>query len=278
MQIIRSKAEMIATTKAWQAAGETVCLVPTMGGIHAGHLALIATARATATRSVVSIYVNPTQFAAGEDFDSYPRNFDADCAAITQAGGCDAIYAPVNMYEDDDTTTIHPANAAKVMEGVNRPHFFIGVATIVYKLFTHVSAEFAIFGEKDFQQLLVIREMVRDYNLPIRIIDHPTIRERDGLAMASRNQYLTPDKRKTAPQLYGEMRRAGDAIMANMPVNEALDAARENLQNAGFGKIDYFDLRQPDDLQASLDAAPENRIFVAIWLGSTRLIDNCTLA
>ncbi len=278
MQIIRSKAEMIATTKAWQAAGETVCLVPTMGGIHAGHLALIATARATATRSVVSIYVNPTQFAAGEDFDSYPRNFDADCAAITQAGGCDAIYAPVNMYEDDDTTTIHPANAAKVMEGVNRPHFFIGVATIVYKLFTHVSAEFAIFGEKDFQQLLVIREMVRDYNLPIRIIDHPTIRERDGLAMASRNQYLTPDERKTAPQLYGEMRRAGDAIMANMPVNEALDAARENLQNAGFGKIDYFDLRQPDDLQASLDAAPENRIFVAIWLGSTRLIDNCTLA
>jgi hypothetical protein len=148
MKILNRKAEMTAATIAWQGEGETVCLVPTMGSIHQGHLALIAAARKTASRVIVSIYVNPTQFGAGEDFDHYPRTLDADCAAITSAGGCDAIYAPAYMYDDGHATSIVPAGVALAMEGQTRPHFFTGVATIVLKLFTHIPANFAIFWRK----------------------------------------------------------------------------------------------------------------------------------
>ena len=226
MKILHNKAEMTATTIAWQAAGETVCLVPTMGSIHQGHLALIAAARKTANRVIVSIYVNPTQFGVGEDFDHYPRTLEADCAAITAAGGCDAIYAPANMYDDGHATSIVPAGVALAMEGQTRPHFFTGVATIVLKLFTHIPANFAIFGEKDYQQLAVIRQMVRDLDLNITILAQPTIRETDGLALSSRNLYLSAADRKLAPLLYAEMQETANQIAKGTPVDAALTSAK----------------------------------------------------
>ena len=257
MKILHSKAEMNAATIAWQAAGETVCLVPTMGSIHQGHLALIAAARKTANRVIVSIYVNPRQFSAGEDFDHYPRTLDADCAAINAAGGCDAIYAPANMYDDGHATSIVPAGVALAMEGQTRPHFFTGVATIVLKLFTHIPANFAIFGEKDYQQLAVIRQMVRDLDLNITILAQPTIRETDGLALSSRNLYLSAAERKLAPLLYVEMQEAAKQIAKGTPVDAALTSAKTRLAKAGFGKIDYFDLRHSDNLQPAENISAE---------------------
>ena len=275
---IRDKTEMIAATRAWQTAGGTVCLVPTMGGIHTGHLALIDRARALADHTIVSIYVNPTQFAAGEDFDTYPRDFDNDCQAILGSGGCDAIYAPINMYGSGHATRIIPGGVALPMEGETRPHFFTGVATVVYKLFTHVPADSAIFGQKDFQQLAVIRQMVRDLDMSIQIFDHETVRENDGLALSSRNQYLNATERKIAPLLYKEMRKTATAILGGMPAGQALEHARTHLINAGFDRIDYFELRTPYDLAITDHPDAENRIFVAAWLGPTRLIDNCPIA
>ena len=268
---------MTAATIAWQGEGETVCLVPTMGSIHQGHLALIAAARKTASRVIVSIYVNPTQFGAGEDFDHYPRTLDADCAAITAAGGCDAIYAPADMYNDGHATSIVPAGVALAMEGQTRPHFFTGVATIVLKLFTHIPANFAIFGEKDYQQLAVIRQMVRDLDLNIKILAQPTIRETDGLALSSRNLYLSAADRKLAPLLYAEMQETANQINKGTPVDAALASAKTRLTKAGFGEIDYFDLRHSDSLQPAETLAPNCRIFAAIRLGKTRLIDNYAL-
>ena len=277
MKILNRKAEMTAATIAWQGDGETVCLVPTMGSIHQGHLALIAAARKTASRVIVSIYVNPTQFGAGEDFDHYPRTLDADCAAITSAGGCDAIYVPADMYDDGHATSIVPAGVALAMEGQTRPHFFTGVATIVLKLFTHIPANFAIFGEKDYQQLAVIRQMVRDLDLNIKILAQPTIRETDGLALSSRNLYLSAADRKLAPLLYAEMQETANQINKGTPVDAALASAKTRLTKAGFGEIDYFDLRHSDSLQPAETLAPNCRIFAAIRLGKTRLIDNYAL-
>ena len=277
MEILNKKAEVTAATIAWQGEGETVCLVPTMGSIHQGHLALIAAAGKTASRVIVSIYVNPAQFGAGEDFGHYPRTLDADCAAITAAGGCDAIYAPADMYDDGHATSIVPAGVALAMEGQTRPHFFTGVATIVLKLFTHIPANFAIFGEKDYQQLAVIRQMVRDLDLNITILAQPTIRETDGLALSSRNLYLSAADRKLAPLLYAEMQEAANQINTGTPVDVALASAKTRLTKAGFGEIDYFDLRHSDSLQPAETLAPNCRIFAAIRLGKTRLIDNYAL-
>ena len=277
MNILHHKTDITAATIKWQKAGETVCLVPTMGSIHSGHLALIAKARQTAPRVIVSIYVNPTQFGAGEDLDKYPRTLDSDCAAIEASGGCDAIYAPANMYDDGHATSIVPGGVANPMEGEARPHFFTGVATVVLKLFTHIPADFAIFGEKDFQQLAVIRQMVRDLDLTIQILAHPTIREADGLALSSRNHYLNPTDRKLAPLLYAEMQATANQINSGAPIEAALETARNRLAKAGFGSIDYFDLRRADDLESCRPAAPHSRIFAAVWLGSTRLIDNLAL-
>ena len=277
MKILNRKAEMTAATIAWQGQGETVCLVPTMGSIHQGHLALIAAARKTASRVIVSIYVNPTQFGADEDFNHYPRKLGADCATITAAGGCDAIYAPADMYDDGHATSIVPAGVALAMEGQTRPHFFTGVATIVLKLFTHIPANFAIFGEKDYQQLAVIRQMVRDLDLNITILAQPTIRETDGLALSSRNLYLSAADRKLAPLLYAEMQETANQINKGTPVDAALDSAKTRLTKAGFGEIDYFDLRHSDSLQPAETLAPNCRIFAAIRLGKTRLIDNYAL-
>ena len=163
------------------------------------------------------------------------------------------------------------------MEGEARPHFFGGVATVVSKLFNHIPADFAIFGEKDFQQLAVIRQMVRDLDIDIGILTHPTIRELDGLALSSRNQYLTTAQRRLAPKLYAQMQQTIALINNGTDITAAIGEAKDQLQKAGFGKIDYFDLRQPDDFQPCDKPTATSRVFVAIWLGSTRLIDNCAI-
>ena len=277
MKILHRKADIIDATKAWQREGETVCLVPTMGNIHQGHLALISKARKSANRVVVSIYVNPAQFGTGEDFDSYPRTLNDDCAAIAAGGGCDAIYAPVSMYEAMHATSITPSGVALPMEGQLRPHFFTGVATVVFKLFVHIPADFAIFGEKDFQQLAVIRQMVKDLDINIHILAHPTIREADGLALSSRNYYLSTKERRLAPKIYKQMQETTALLKKGVEASIALKQAKEKLHSAGFDKIDYYDLCQPDDLQPCNQPTGNSRVFTAIWLGSTRLIDNCAL-
>tara|TARA_B100001057_G_C22805008_1_gene933035 strand:- start:398 stop:1234 length:837 start_codon:yes stop_codon:yes gene_type:complete len=277
MKILHKKTDMFAITKTWQGSGETVCLVPTMGNIHRGHLALIERARKTAERVVVSIYVNPTQFGTDEDFDSYPRTIDADCDVIATEGGCDVIYAPTSIYDDAHATNIIPGRVALPMEGEARPHFFVGVATVVSKLFNHIPADFAIFGEKDFQQLAVIRQMVRDLDINISILAHPTIREADGLALSSRNQYLTPAQRRLAPQMYAQMQNTCALVKNGTDINAAIRLAKNQLQKAGFDRIDYFDLREPDDFQPCDKPTATSRVFVALWLGSTRLIDNCAI-
>ena len=277
MMVFTTPDDMRRTIAEWRAAGEQLCLVPTMGAIHEGHLALVTAAKKVAKRVVVSIYVNPTQFAAGEDFASYPRNFQADQQAIDAAGGVDAIYAPQTMYGDNHATSILPAGVAQPMEGASRPHFFTGVATIVFKLFQHVPANCAVFGEKDFQQLAVLRQMVTDLDLPINLIAHPTIREADGLALSSRNHYLSAGQRAIAPILYQTLSTCAGEIRAGGVIDETLDTAKARLLAAGFDKIDYLDLRDAVHLATSTDASADDRLLVAAWLGETRLIDNCAI-
>ena len=213
MMVFTAPDDMCRAIGEWREAGDTICLVPTMGAIHDGHLALVIAAKKTAKRVVVSIYVNPTQFAAGEDFGSYPRDFQADQQALEVAGGVDAIYAPPVMYRDQHATHIVPSGVALPMEGESRPNFFTGVATIVFKLFQHVPPDYAIFGEKDFQQLAVLRQMVADLNLPVSLITHPTVRESDGLALSSRNQYLSAKQRAIAPVLYQILGKTAAAVL-----------------------------------------------------------------
>ena len=277
MMVFTTPDDMRRAIARWRPAGEQLCLVPTMGAIHDGHLALVTAAKKTAKRVVVSIYVNPTQFAAGEDFDSYPRNFRADQQALEAAGGVDAIYAPPVMYREQHVTHIVPSGVALPMEGEARPHFFTGVATIVFKLFQHVPADYAIFGEKDFQQLAVLRQMVGDLDLTISLIGHPTVRENDGLALSSRNHYLSAEQRAIAPLLYQTLRKSSVEILAGANILQTLDSAKHQLLTSGFTKIDYLDLRDATSLTPSLTAKADDRLFVAAWLGETRLIDNCAI-
>ena len=277
MMVFTTPDDMCRAIGDWRAAGDTVCLVPTMGAIHDGHLALLTAAKKTAKRVVVSIYVNPTQFVAGEDFNSYPRNFEADQQIITAAGEVDAIYAPRVMYSDQHATHIVPSGVALPMEGDSRPHFFTGVATVVFKLFQHVPADYVIFGEKDFQQLAVLRQMVADLNLPVSLISHPTVRESDGLALSSRNQYLSAEQRAIAPVLYQTLVKSAAEIMAGGTIQPSLDKAKHQLFADGFSKIDYLDLRDATTLTPSLSANGDDCLFVAAWLGETRLIDNCDI-
>ena len=277
MIVFTTPDDMRHASAEWRAAGEQLCLVPTMGAIHDGHLALVTAAKKAAKRVVVSIYVNPTQFAAGEDFDSYPRNFRADQQKIEAAGGVDAIYAPQAMYRDQHATHIVSSGVALPMEGESRPHFFTGVATIVFKLFQHVPADYAVFGEKDFQQLAVLRQMVGDLNLTISLIGHPTVRETDGLALSSRNHYLSAEQRAIAPLLYQTLGKSAAEILAGGDIQQSLDEAKSHLLAGGFTKIDYLDLRDATNLTPSLTAKADDRLFVAAWLGETRLIDNCAI-
>src|SRR5882762_1318797 len=254
----------------------TIALVPTMGALHDGHVSLVRLAKRRATRVVVSIFVNPTQFAPSEDFGSYPRTWKADVARLA-AEDVDLIWNPgvKTMYPDGFATRIVPEGPATAgLEDRFRPHFFGGVATVVGKLFTQVRPDFAIFGEKDFQQLRVVTQMARDLDLGVGVIGSRTVRERDGLAMSSRNVYLSPEQRRTAPTLYRAMKESAKRLKAGEDFAAAMVAGAELITAAGFA-LDYFEVRHAETLAptASVKDGPV-RILVAAKLGNTRLIDN----
>jgi pantoate--beta-alanine ligase len=256
-----------------------VALVPTMGALHAGHLVLVKEARRRARRVVVSIFVNPTQFAPTEDFGSYPRTWKADIAALA-ALKVDLVWAPTApvMYPEGFATRVDPAGAAKVgLEDKFRPHFFGGVATVVCKLFTQVMPHYAMFGEKDYQQLRVVTQMAQDLDLSPKVVGIKTVRERDGLALSSRNVYLSEAERAAAPTLYRVLRASAKLIKAGDPIDAVLKAGGEEIKQAGF-QVDYFDARHALSLETvtSRKEAPI-RLLVAAKIGKTRLIDNISV-
>jgi pantoate--beta-alanine ligase len=274
--VVTTVAELRQRVAAWRRAGEGVGLVPTMGALHDGHLSLVRAAKARVRRVVTSIFVNPAQFAPNEDFDKYPRTFDTDCAKLADVEG-DLVWAPgvKEMYPEGFSTRIVPDGAAEGLETAFRPHFFSGVATVCCKLFTQVGANVAAFGEKDYQQLCVIRQMVRDLNLPLEIIGVPTIREPDGLAMSSRNRYLGADDRQRAVSLYRVIVSVAQGVAQGEDVADACRRATADLHTAGFGKIDYIEVRDAETLKpVPANAGRPLRVLAAAWLGNTRLIDN----
>ena len=255
---------------------ESVALVPTMGALHRGHLALVKEARRRADRVVVSIFVNPTQFAPTEDFGSYPRTFETDIAALSEAA-VELIWAPTAevMYPEGFSTRIEPAGAAKAgLEDKFRPHFFGGVATVVAKLFTQATPDVAIFGQKDYQQLRVVTQMAKDLDLPVKVVGIPTVRERDGLALSSRNAYLSDAERAVAPTLARVLNACAGRINRREPIEMVLEEGIAELRHAGFA-VDYLEARHALTLapMASLKDGPI-RLLVAAKLGKTRLIDN----
>lgn len=255
---------------------DVVALVPTMGALHRGHLALVRAARRQAERVIVSIFVNPTQFAPHEDFGSYPRTFEADIAALTEAKA-DLVWAPTPeaMYPAGFATRIEPAGVAKAgLEDKFRPHFFGGVATVVAKLFTQAEPDRALFGQKDYQQLRVITQMAKDLDLPVKVVGIPTVRERDGLALSSRNAYLSAEERAVAPTLHRVLQASARRIKAGEPITAVLADGRAEIGRAGFA-LDYLEARHARTLQpiAAAEDGPV-RLLVAAKLGRTRLIDN----
>jgi pantoate--beta-alanine ligase len=254
----------------------TVALVPTMGALHDGHVSLVRLAKRRAAKVVVSIFVNPTQFAPTEDFGSYPRTWKADVAKLG-AENVELIWHPdvKTMYPERFATRIVPEGPATAgLEDRFRPHFFGGVATVVGKLFTQVRPDVAIFGEKDFQQLRVVTQMARDLDLGVRVVGSRTVRERDGLAMSSRNVYLSPEERRAAPMLYKAMKESAARLRAGSAIDGAMEAGRAMVEKAGF-KLDYFEVRHAETLApiVSVKDGPV-RMLVAAKLGTTRLIDN----
>jgi pantoate--beta-alanine ligase len=255
---------------------QTIALVPTMGALHAGHLALVRLARSRARKVIVSIFVNPAQFAPSEDLASYPRDLDADLAALA-GSGADLVWAPAAaiMYPPDFATRIVPGGPASVdLEDKFRPHFFAGVATVVAKLFLQCRPDIALFGEKDYQQLKVVTRMARDLDLPLRVIGAPTVREPDGLAMSSRNVYLSADERAVAPTLHRVLTLCAKKIAEGHSVATILSEGREAIVRAGFA-LDYLEARHAETL-APIGSAKDGpaRLLVAAKLGNTRLIDN----
>jgi pantoate--beta-alanine ligase len=260
----------------WRAARERIALVPTMGALHAGHLALVRLAQRRADRVIVSIFVNPTQFAPSEDLQNYPRTFAADVATLT-AANVDLIWAPSTetMYPPGFATRIVPEGPAKAgLEDAFRPHFFAGVATVVAKLLIQCGPDIALFGEKDYQQLKVVTQLARDLDLKTRVIGAPTVREPDGLALSSRNAYLSPGERAVAPVLHRVLSRCARRIAAGGRIDVILDEGRAAITEAGF-VLDYLEARDAQTLARveSLKGGPL-RLLVAARLGTTRLIDN----
>ena len=284
MNIYTTREEMLAQSAAWKTTGQSVCLVPTMGNLHDGHLSLLEVAAAHSDKVITSIYVNPLQFAPSEDFDKYPRTQSADLDKLAATALCDAVFMPETMYEDGHATKIFPGSLADGLEGANRPHFFTGVATVVNQLFEQTDADKAVFGEKDFQQLRVIQQMVLDRHIQIEVIAAPTLREADGLAMSSRNGYLTTTQRARAPALFQALQKAAKSLHAGVEVAKILSAAKKDLIAKGFDSVDYFILCAADTLapltelkNKSILAAGGTDVAVllaAARIGNVRLIDN----
>jgi pantoate--beta-alanine ligase len=277
MRTVHTIAELRVQVAAWRRAGERVAFVPTMGNLHRGHIHLVEQARELAPRTVASIFVNPTQFGPNEDFAGYPRTLDGDSRQLT-AAGLDLLFAPgvAEMYPRPlaEMTQVTVPELSGILCGASRPIHFRGVATVVSKLFNMVQPDVALFGEKDWQQLVVIRRLVTDLDFPIEIVGVPTVREADGLAMSSRNGYLSTEERAIAPTLYAtlvasaERLRAGERDYARLTTE-----AKARLATAGF-RPDYFEIRRAHDLQPPTDGDADLRILAAAGLGRARLIDN----
>jgi pantoate--beta-alanine ligase len=276
VKVVRTVQDVRRAVAAWRKAGDTIALVPTMGALHDGHLTLVRAAEAKAKRVVVSIFVNPTQFAPTEDLARYPRDEAGDLARLAGVAA-DLVWSPepAEMYPPGFATSIEPKGAALGLEGEFRPHHFGGVATVCCKLFGQVTPDFALFGEKDFQQLAVIRQMVRDLDLPLRIVGVPTVREADGLALSSRNRYLSPEQRAVAPALNAALRGLAERVASGGRVASAVKSAITSVERAGFTKIDYIAVRDAETLgEWKPSSGRPGRILAAVWLGQTRLIDN----
>lgn len=274
--VARTPEELKKTTSAWREKGAKVALVPTMGALHAGHVALVEKAKSVADRTVVSVFVNPTQFAPNEDLDRYPRDEDSDFRKLEELG-VSAIWAPTTdiMYPDGFTTRVAPGKAAEGLESDFRPHFFSGVATVVAKLFNQVRPDFAIFGEKDYQQLIVVTQLARDLDMGLEIVPVATVREDDGLALSSRNAYLNKADRGVAPNLNMVLKEVAEAAAHGASIAHLKAAAKVRLLMLGFEKVDYIEVVDAETLGPYEDEAGRpGRALGAAWLGRTRLIDN----
>ena len=273
LPVARTVPDLRARVAAWRHAGETVALVPTMGALHAGHGSLITLGKARADRVIASVFVNPKQFGPGEDFDRYPRGEAADAALLVEVG-CDLLYAPAAeaMYPPGFATTVSVGGVSSVLEGEARPGHFDGVATVVAKLLLQALPDVAIFGEKDFQQLAVIRTLARDLDLTCEIVGAPIARASDGLALSSRNAYLSPAERAAAPAMHRALTAAVEALARGEATDAVERAGCAALEAAGFREIDYFAVRDPVTLRPTTSAP--FRVLAAAKLGKTRLIDN----
>lgn len=272
MQIVRSSEELALARAGIEG---RLALVPTMGALHAGHMALIDEAKRRTDKVAASLFVNPAQFGANEDFGRYPRR-EAEDAHLLEQAGCDLLWMPSvgDIYPEGFSTSVRVSGVSERWEGEARPEHFEGVATVVSKLLLSVSPDVALFGEKDYQQLTVVRRMVADLNIPVEIVAVPTVRESDGLAMSSRNAYLSDDERSRSTALPKALAAARDAIRSGAPVADALRKAKQTLVDAGFLRIDYLALVDASTLEPLEVPTGEMRLITAAAIGTTRLIDN----
>ncbi len=264
-----------ALMRRFRESGDTVALVPTMGALHEGHLALVHAGRALCRRTVATVFVNPTQFGPQEDFRRYPRDEPGDLAKLAGAGA-DAVFIPPveEMYPSGFSASVAVAGLSEMLEGAFRPGHFTGVATVVTKLLLQALPDAAVFGEKDYQQLRIISRMAQDLNIPVRIVGVPTVREPDGLALSSRNQYLSAEERRVAPLLHRVLARIAGQFAAGAEPRTLLAEGRAEMERAGFGPVQYLEIRDAETLEPVSRPARPARVLAAAYLGRTRLIDN----
>ncbi|MCH7831594.1 MAG: pantoate--beta-alanine ligase [Proteobacteria bacterium] len=275
IETVKTIAELRRRLGEWRARNETIALVPTMGALHEGHLSLVRVAKAKAGRIVATLFVNPAQFGPNEDFADYPRDTDGDAQKLENEG-CDLLFRPdaEEIYPPGHATKVSVEGLGDILEGEFRPGFFTGVATVVTKLLMQALPDFAVFGEKDYQQLLIIRRLTRDLDIPVVIEAAPTVRDDDGLALASRNAYLTSAEREIAPVLFGTLSQVAENVGRGVDAEEQAAWGLDQLERAGFGKIDYFTVRDAETLEPAAGASRPARVLAAAWLGKARLIDN----
>lgn len=279
LPVVNTVTTLRARISSWRQDGETIALVPTMGAIHGGHIGLVRAARQKADRVIVTLFINPTQFGENEDLDTYPCDVERDRSLLADESA-DLLFMPdvAEMYPPGDATRIHVDPVGSCLEGEFRPGFFIGVATVVTKLLIQSLPDYAMFGEKDFQQLHVIRRVVRDLYLPVEIVGHPTVREENGLALSSRNAYLSAEERRIAPELHRIICRVAKTVGEDGDIATALNTGRAALLSVGFKSVDYLTYRDSETFRdlAREDnpGATSGRILTAATLGRTRLIDN----
>jgi pantoate--beta-alanine ligase len=277
MQTLQDAAGLRATIRGWRSQGQTVGFVPTLGNLHAGHYSLVKLARVRADRVVASVFVNPTQFGPSEDFERYPRTMTQDQAGLAESG-CDLLFAPdvatIYPFGPTGSVSIHVPEITDTLEGAHRPGHFDGVATVVCKLFNLVQPDIAIFGQKDFQQLKVIERLVRDLGLPVKVMSAPTLRADDGLALSSRNQYLSQEERALSVTVYETLQQMRDLVTKGHHPKVVEQAAASKLERAGFVP-DYAAIRRAEDLAEPAENEREGLVaLIAAKLGTTRLIDN----